>query len=289
MSVGHKVILNRISRLARQALAVHATLLSQLQLQEDLAADGFESFVDSQYEPNNIHILVGSDSQLLYSFDYAHLKRKGRMTELQKAERERREEEAVGNRTSITTSFTRIISRLEELIEGGARSSYSLYTDEKREYVTVIKKFPQLRQMQEEGRFVHERISSRKARTLNYRLFPVNYFDREIRIDNANHVRETVQFSRRAIGALERLAIYQMYHNYCKSYRIGVAELEYRLHGEVEGIKRESIRRELADVFTMRRFLSKVKLGFSQAMVWLQTVGNVGSFNGGYRPAYVWM
>ncbi len=32
-----------------------------------VAADGFESFVGSQYEPDNTHILVGSRSQFLYT------------------------------------------------------------------------------------------------------------------------------------------------------------------------------------------------------------------------------
>ena len=67
----------------------------------------------------------------------------------------------------------------------------------------------------------------------------MNYFDREIRTDNANHVRETVQFSRRAIAALERMALYQLYHNYFKPYRIGPPQLEELRHGEVAGIERD--------------------------------------------------
>ena len=39
-------------------------------------------------------------------------------------------------------------------------------------------------------------VSGKAARTKNNRLFAVNYLDREIRKDNASHVRETVQFSR---------------------------------------------------------------------------------------------
>ena len=77
-------ITNRISRLARQAIAVHVELLSQLALSEDLVADGFESFAVSQYFPNNIQVLVGKESQYWLFSDFAHLRRKGRMTEYQK-------------------------------------------------------------------------------------------------------------------------------------------------------------------------------------------------------------
>ncbi len=74
-------ITNRISRLARQSLAIHADLLDTLILNEDLVADGFESFAVSQYFPNNIQLLAGKKSQYWIYSDYAHLRRKGRMTD----------------------------------------------------------------------------------------------------------------------------------------------------------------------------------------------------------------
>jgi len=37
-------------------------------------ADGFESFCVSQYFPNNIQLLVGSDSQHVYQIDYATIR-----------------------------------------------------------------------------------------------------------------------------------------------------------------------------------------------------------------------
>ena len=85
--VTDKVIVNRISRLARQAVGLNAKLRSCLSLTEDVAADGFESFTVSQYFPNNIHLLVGKESQYLYGADYAHIRRKGRMREEQKGKR----------------------------------------------------------------------------------------------------------------------------------------------------------------------------------------------------------
>ncbi|MDA3851719.1 MAG: hypothetical protein PF447_10645, partial [Spirochaetaceae bacterium] len=61
-----KVIINRQGRLARQIMAVMARELKDLKLIENLCADGLESFVLSQYFPNNINLLVGHRSQFIY-------------------------------------------------------------------------------------------------------------------------------------------------------------------------------------------------------------------------------
>jgi hypothetical protein len=71
--VSDKVILNRISRLARQSMAALSQLAREHQIDEDLAIDGFESFVHSQYWPNNFTIAVGSHSQFVYACDYAQM------------------------------------------------------------------------------------------------------------------------------------------------------------------------------------------------------------------------
>ena len=68
LHVSPTTITNRITRLSRQALAIHAALRDSIRLKEDLVADGFESFAVSQYFPDNIHLLAGKDSQFLYSF-----------------------------------------------------------------------------------------------------------------------------------------------------------------------------------------------------------------------------
>jgi len=152
LQISHQGIANRIGRLARQGLAIQAILCAELVLQENLAADGFESFVSDQYMPNNIHLLVGADSQFLYSFDYAHLRRKGRMSERQKAERQRREEGYIREPVSITRSFMRIIDDVEQLLYRKRNSEADqeqkekqqklerlvLDTDEKLEYRRVI-------------------------------------------------------------------------------------------------------------------------------------------------------
>lgn len=289
LSISHQAILNRLTRLARQALGLQAELLSTLTLSENLAADGFESFVGSQYEPDNTHILVGSRSQFLYAFDYAHLKRKGRMTDEQLLERQRREAVMVHDRISIPTSFARLVETMEELLLSRVKGPTVLYTDEKKEYVPVLLRSVLLREIMRRGLFAHERISSELPRTTTNKLFAVNYMDRQLRKDNANHVRETVQFSRSVCNALERTAVYQMQHNYRKPYRVDHKEKREWLHGEVAGIDRALIEGKLRDIYEMRKFFTRLELTWSQILVWFRMIGNVDCFTGGYMPVYIWM
>ena len=112
--VTDKVISNRVGRLARQAMGLMASLRSSQRFSEDVTADGFVSYIRSQYSPNNIHHLIGTDSQYVYACDLAYLRRKGRMTRYQKLKRRRleRTDRVFGE---ISTSFQRICHTLHDL------------------------------------------------------------------------------------------------------------------------------------------------------------------------------
>ena len=63
LGVTDKVITHRIGRLAIRHRSSCLTP-RETPLQEDLTADGFESFTQSQYYPNNIHLLVGKSHNI---------------------------------------------------------------------------------------------------------------------------------------------------------------------------------------------------------------------------------
>ncbi len=290
LKLSHQGIANRIGRLARQAMGLQAGLTAGLQLQEDLVVDGFESFVTDQYMPNNIHLLAGARSQFLYLFDYAHLRRKGRMSERQKHQRAVREREYLREPISISASFVRIIDEVEQLI-GQMKTGRTLIldSDERKEYVRIINRSTVLQTLKARGSFLHRRTNSKVPRTPANRLFAVNYLDRQIRKDNANHVRETVQFSRDVNNCMERMAVYQMYHNFFKPYRVEGRQGRALRHGQVAGIDRRRIDRNLKEIFHLRLFFSHVRLSFSQLLLWARMIGNRDRHSGGYWPQYVWM
>jgi transposase-like protein len=279
LRVSPTTIQNRISRLSRQAVAVHNKIKSTIKLNEDLVSDGFESFTVSQYFPNNIHLLAGKDSQYLYTFDYAYLARKGRMTEAQKKKNRQMRDKAKEGAT-ITDSFLNICKQIDSLLKQRTKSSTVLFTDEKPQYRNVLSKYLFSKDL------VHVTVNSKAPRTLTNDLFSVNYLDREIRKDNANHVRETVQFSRNVNNSMERLAIYGLYHNYVKPYRINSSE--DRVHAEVAGINRMLINSELKNLFTMRRFFSRMgKCSDTDKKIWFKEFRTPGKSGLDYVPGYL--
>ena len=115
-------------------------------------------------------------------------------------------------------------------------------------------------------------------------LFSANYMDRQIRKDCANHVRETVRFSRNVNACMERLWVYFFYHNYRKPYRIGKGEK--RTHAECAGIAGEAIGRAVRRYYTRREFLSRSRLAGPMRRVWLRSLKTPLKHGSEYLPQF---
>ncbi|MDX9783331.1 MAG: hypothetical protein RBT72_01065 [Spirochaetia bacterium] len=219
LSVSTDTISNRISRASRQALALSATISACLHPDEDLVADGFESFCRSQYFPNNITLLVGASSQYVYAADHVTIRRKGSMTVQQKKTRAKLETTWKAEPRGIEASFSRIADELLRVYAATNRSPLTLWTDEHQSYPRALARSPHLCLLLQTGFIRHKVVSSRKARTIKNPLFPVNYLDRELRKDLHEHVRETVCFGRNVNRQMERLSVYLLWHNMMKPHR----------------------------------------------------------------------
>lgn len=284
--VSEKVILNRLSRLARQAIAVHSQLRTTMTLQEDLVADGIESFVGSQYWPNAFTLLVGAQSQYLYSVDYAQLRRKGRMTEAQRRRRDELNARVAVAAGQTERSFARILTEVGYLwSQSPSRQRLVLATDCHKSYRRVIEGDREVSRLHETGRFTHHRIESTRPRTRSNPLFSVNYFDREIRKDQACHVRETVQWSRDTNNAMERMWLYGVFHNCFKRRRINGHDP--RTHAEHAGVRAGVIGRLKREFLQHRYFFSRLNLSDSQWRTWLRGWQTPGKVTAHTVPAYV--
>jgi transposase-like protein len=266
--VAGKSIQNRMGRAARQVLAFESRLASTRKPMEDLVADGFESFCVSQYFPNNIHLLVGAKSQFVYECDHVTLRRKGKMTDVQKMRRARLDKLYRPNTRAIFDSFARIGTVCLGVLSDRASPDLTLWTDEKRDYPRALKSLPCIAAMQDEGRLLHRTISSRAARTLANPLFPVNYLDREIRKDLHEHVRETVCFGRNVNAQMERMTLYLFYHNFRKPHR---TRGDGRSHAEVAGYDCVDIERELRTLWERRAMYSRTDLTECGQATWLRS------------------
>ena len=271
LGVSTNLLANRHTRLARQSLVLHARGLSELPLHEPLVFDGFESFAHSQFFPNNLNLLVTAGSQFVLGFNAAVLRRKGRMTAKQKVKRDELEKQWRASPSAIYRSSRELLNWGCHLEFGARHLPIVIRSDEKREYSRALKSLVPYGSWMEEGLVDHQTTSSKAKRTLANPLFPVNYLDRQLRKDLAEHVRESVRFARRIEFSLERAMIHLAHHNYFKVFRNRAKDRELT-HAEKAGIDRETISPWKRELFRDRAFGWRQELEKWATDIWRRTI-----------------
>ena len=267
LKVSTRLIANRHLRLARQSMVLHSDAVDELCLTEPLVLDGFESFAYSQYYPNNLNLLVTSDSQFVLGMTATVLRRKGRMREDQKKKRSELEKEYRAPSNGILKSSKTLFRYGCHLSFASKKLPIEFRTDEKIEYSRAISQLRPYGEWLEEGLLVHHKTSSKAPRTLDNPLFAVNYLDRQLRKDLAEHVRETVRFARRIEHSLERAVIHLAHHNFRKQFRIRVLDRSLT-HAEVAGLERQKIEELRESSLRDRAFGWRSNLEQWQRLVW---------------------
>jgi transposase-like protein len=279
-----ELIQNRYERLARTFLALHAHLREMIRKSEDFVLDGLESFSKSRYYPNNINVVVGSTSEYIYGMGFSQLRRKGNMTKEQRQRRE--EEEKVYGKAparAVEMSVTHILYDLGKFINKRKTGKHVLFTDEHKAYVRALNRI-----IDSGDYFEHVQISSGKVRNYTNKLHPANYLDRQIRKDQANHVRETVQYARCPSAIMLRLAIYQVYHNYLMPRRVKEQRRgNWQTRGEYLGISRDDILDAIESFVGKRAFFHKCKLWEEEKSTWLMMWRNSRIPIGRRIPKYI--
>jgi hypothetical protein len=242
--------------------------MGELELAENLVADGFESFAVSRYFPNNVHLLAGSESQFLYFCDYVSIRRSGRMSEVQRRMRATVERFYRPFSYALGDSFTALGAQVAALLSDSRWPQVILDTDERAEYPTALARVGAIKQAIASGRLIHRRTNSRVARTAANPLFAVNYLDRQLRKDLAEHVRYSVRFARNVNNCMERLWVYLLHHNLHKRYRINQPVIDRRTHAQVAGLSAQQIADVHRGLYTRRQFRSRLRLCRTFDTVW---------------------
>ena len=155
----------------------------------------------------HLNLAVGAESHFVYAFTESELRRKGRMTPIQK--RKRDQDEAEQGRPDPRAVEKGVAALLALVVPEGSQAT--LRSDEHPAYPRALARL--------RGRtFTHERTSSKRARVPSNPLFPVNRQDQMLRHTGANHRRETIAFSKLRMGVIERVAIQVVFMNYLKSF-----------------------------------------------------------------------
>lgn len=300
LSLTLPVIVNRAMRIARGYLNLYGCALETISLNEDLAFDGFESYTRSQFFPNNFNILVGKDSQAVYMMDLTLLRRKGRMTETQKANRKLIDRHWKPKRKSLVKDCAIIFHDLARLcLRRNKIRPVVLSSDMKKEYVTALQEDRLMQQLVMHGLVIHDQTDSRAARTKDSALMAVNYIDREARKNSAAHVRETVRQDREANMAIARMVITLGHHTFRKPYRISNLKYieEEITHAEVAGFMKSAVAREaFQELYTHRHLWShQLFKGEWMERVWKISMENpkrvdfeTGEAPEKYQPGSAW-
>ena len=279
-----ELIQNRYERLSRMMLALNAELRKHIRPDEDLVLDGFETFSKSQFYPNNVNIIVGSKSEFIYGMGFSQLRRKGAMTAKQKQKRSELEDQyGKAPPNAIEMSVASLLEDLIKLLHENNLTDVKLKTDEHKAYVRAFKRVPAASDC-----LKHEQYSSRKARTPANQLFAVDYCDRQVRKDLANHVRESVQFARCPSAMMTRMSLYQMYHNYIMPRRVKQQRKgNWQTRGEYLGLSRQVFCETLTQVLGKRVFFNKHELWEEEKKTWKMAWRNQGIHIGRRIPKYI--
>jgi len=207
LGVAHSTVQRQVERLGRHCLLVHEHLRPRGAPREPLVLDGFRSFESGHYWPFDLNHLVG-ESHFVHGFNEAELRRSGAMRPGQRRHRERLEERYGRPDTKATRrAVEELVGRV---VPPG--SKVVIRSDEHPDYARAF------RRLEARGRQIdHQTTPSKAPRTHRNPLFPVNLADLLLRHSGANHKRETIAFSKRRQGAMDRMAIFVVWRNYVKS------------------------------------------------------------------------
>lgn len=291
LSVSLRLVTNRIDRLARQAIGLHAQALSARVSTDDICIDGFVSFDGSQYFPSEIPIAITAHSQFVLDFSHASRRRSGSMTPAQKEKASLLYARCPLERGAIARSFRETLESALALQPPSFHRPFVLITDEKPDYRRVLHRLEAFRNQTEERCLVHWTIWSKLPRTIHNPLFSSNYIDREMRKDMAHHHRETVCFNRNVANGMMRLSLYLFAHNYLKPFRIRAPRgSRPGSHAEAAGIPASWVR-QFAHSLTggMRMFLSRLRLSATLKRTWEKGWKTPGKEKAEYLPKYAFM
>jgi hypothetical protein len=225
LELAHSTVGRHLTRAGRSCLLFHRHLLQPARLAEPVVFDGFETFEYSQWFPCHLNLAVGTGSWFIYHFTDSPLRRKGAMTPEQKQRREQLEL-ALG-RPDPKAVEKGIVGLLEPLLPlmpalaaeaepADGRDKLVLRSDEHPAYLRALRT---LSRRPDCPPLVHLTTPSRRPRTANNPLFAVNLTDLLLRHGGANHRRETIAYSKRRQGMLERLAVFTVWRNAIKPQR----------------------------------------------------------------------
>jgi hypothetical protein len=257
LSCSEWLVRSRLSKLSKQGMLYHAQLTANLKIAEPVAYDGLENFARSQYEPNNINHAIGQQSLFIYDFNFAPIRRKGRMSDRQKLNKEKLDQ-LLGKipKMAIKDSSQRMFEQLAERLSDSAQK-LTLLSDEHYLYKRALEALGPNRQLID-----HQTVSSKAPRTYKNILFAVNHADLLTRQHVKAFARETISFAKTAASMVQKYALFMVWKNYFRPQFTKRHKLDpsANTHSPAQKLGLVSHRLKYSEVFKHKLFKNHTKL-----------------------------
>ena len=200
-------VAHHITRIARHCFLLQAMETERIPALGEVVIDGFETFEWSQYFPFHHNVAVDVDSgYFLYHTD-SPLRRKGRMTALQKARRAQLEERlGKASPRAVEDGVRELLQTITARCD-----AITIRSDDHRAYPRAMRTLS--------CGVEHKVTSSKERRDDRNPLWEVNVLDLMIRHSTAAHKRETIAWAKRRQASIEKLTIFQVWRNCIKKRR----------------------------------------------------------------------
>jgi len=231
LQVARRTIERRFDWLARHASDWHLNRLVGARLDGPFQLDELESFEANRYQPVTVPVLIDRSSLFIVATEVGALRRKGRMTALQRRRRAAHER-IHGRRPSHSPRAVRaVLVRLKRVVD--PRRPVVLDSDHKPLYGQLGHRlFP--------GRFVWNRHDAAARRDRANPLFPINHTNARLRHFLSRLRRRTWCVSKHREGLRAHLAIATFWSNYVR----GITNRTRTTAAQAVGVARKSYRPE---------------------------------------------
>lgn len=257
-----------ILRLGRQAMAAQLALLETLSPRSRIVFDGLRSCVTAQDYPCDITTAVDPRGETILSMVHSISCRGGTLRPVQRERLKRKLAAWRPEKGSVKRAISLLVNEIGSYLYPPIPYAALIDTDEDPLYRRVIEVDRAMRHWALVGLVSHIRTPSTEPRTVDNRLFPVNYVDRLLRHRIKEHTRETIACGRHATMQMHRAWIFAWDHNARRPRR--VKRPAGGCHAARAGIGEECLQRLAREFFTRRiRLRPGQWVPSSMMQVWL--------------------
>ena len=253
-------------RLGRQAMAAQLQLLTAIKPQANVVYDGLRSCVSSQDYPCDITTVVEPVGETILTMSHSVMVRGGRMRAAQRRRLERKLRLWRPERGRMRGDIARIYREIWGYLRAPEGRAAVIDTDEHPLYRSRLAADAIARHLQAAGALVHRRTAGSAPRTMDNRLFAVNYIDRLLRHRLKEHTRESIAIARSATMQMHRAWIFAVDHNCLREYRVKRPELGR--HAEQGAVDPQVVRRIARELFSERIEVRGAEVPETISMVW---------------------